>query len=441
MNFLKNLLDHPTAKTLRDRYKYIYGESAPYLWALCIAAVGLFTGSLPPKYRLIAALTLLVISLLPVFRTLGRSYRDFRKLKPPAVRSYYEIPTLRDVFLESKSAADWTLIQAEDNHMLVPKKRIKLNRSWNASSIRYELPEELRQVRPFILLKTRRPYQEHGKAAKAHKFNGKLAGLLSDPQELHNESDAIYIREVGYYDAECTNELSLYVNLRNSDLLTEMVHRLVFDFQEKMIPLAYSESANIIGISLIAITSDNKIVFTRQSKRNAIAPGLLASSSSGSMDWVDLNMGTHKATEGTNFEEIIRFAMLRELAEEAVVNPDEVINFAVTGYYRWLERGAKPEFTGIARLNVTLAEIENRKPKRNERGYTSGVTSLPFSQLLNDAENHLKTRELPTQISLKEPQYEWSKYRPEIDNPKFNPSCTGAWLFAAKYLAENDFKI
>lgn len=264
---------------------------------------------------------------------------------------------------------------------------------------------------------------------------------MSDPQELHNESDAIYIREVGYYDAECTNELSLYVNLRNSGLLTDMVHRLVFDFQEKMIPLAYSESANIIGISLIAITSDNQLVFTRQSKRNAIAPGLLASSSSGSMDWADLNMGTHRAREGTNFEEILKFAMLRELEEEAVVSPNEVIDFAVTGYYRWLERGAKPEFTGIVRLNVTLDEIENRRPKRNERGYTSGVTSLPLSQLINDAKSQAKRGELPTEISLTASRYEWSKYRPEIDNPKFNPSCTGAWLFAAKYLAENDYKI
>lgn len=54
--------------------------------------------------------------------------------------------------------------------------------------------------------------------------------------------------------------------------------------------------------------------------------------------------------------------MLRELLEESQVRRGESVEGSqyVTGHFRWFTRGAKPEFTGVVRLNVTLADFERR---------------------------------------------------------------------------------
>ena len=94
-----------------------------------------------------------------------------------------------------------------------------------------------------------------------------------------------------------------------------------------------------MGITLIAHTSDDCVLMAVQ---NSVTPGGVAASSSGSLDWADVTGGP------AQLREVLMRGMLRELHEEAAVDPHEVLPETVraTSYFRWLSRGAKPEFTG-----------------------------------------------------------------------------------------------
>lgn len=78
--------------------------------------------------------------------------------------------------------------------------------------------------------------------------------------------------------------------------------------------------------------------------------------------------------------------MLRELLEESQVRRDEIGKGSqhVTGYFRCLSRGAKPEFTGVVRLNVTLPDLERRRVKGAEKKYIADRFAAPV-RLLQEA--------------------------------------------------------
>ncbi len=113
-------------------------------------------------------------------------------------------------------------------------------------------------------------------------------------------------------------------------------------------------ASNELGISTILLTGDDHILLWRQNYLSQCSNGLLMASGSGSADWDDCKDfigdpdGLRKA--------VIR-GMQRELWEES--NGDRAISKArfdngietrLTGYFRWLKKGAKPEFSGVTRL-------------------------------------------------------------------------------------------
>jgi len=149
--------------------------------------------------------------------------------------------------------------------------------------------------------------------------------------------------------------------------------------------------ANIVGISLLAITADRQVLFVRQTERNSVLPKGFAASSSGSLDWADTKNVKQRAEftgQSVLLRDVLFEGMLRELYEESQVRRSEIVEGSqhVTGYFRWLRRGAKPEFTGIVRLNVTLAELTGRRVKGTEKNYTAGRFAVPVSILEQAAE-------------------------------------------------------
>lgn len=66
--------------------------------------------------------------------------------------------------------------------------------------------------------------------------------------------------------------------------------------------------------------------------------------------------------------------MHRELCEETGIRPDEIRTTTVTGFARWLERGAKPEFFGLTELSATTDDLAGRQPfASRERLYSGGT--------------------------------------------------------------------
>lgn len=68
--------------------------------------------------------------------------------------------------------------------------------------------------------------------------------------------------------------------------------------------------------------------------------------------------------------------MERELREESGVHADEIRSTRLTGFARWMERGAKPEFFGVTMLSVDSATLAERRPRGAERLYSAGLTML-----------------------------------------------------------------
>ena len=77
--------------------------------------------------------------------------------------------------------------------------------------------------------------------------------------------------------------------------------------------------------------------------------------------------------------------MHREMREESLVQPEEIVqdSAVVTGYFRWVDRAMKPEFTGIVRLRCTAGELTARRQRGGERAFTSRTVAVPLQAALD----------------------------------------------------------
>lgn len=168
-----------------------------------------------------------------------------------------------------------------------------------------------------------------------------------------------------------------------------MANEYAVDTKDRMLDLSDARMANIVGITLIAITSDGYVLFVRQTARNSVLPKGIAASSSGSLDWADATRVNKQvqSDKRVTLQDVVFEGMLRELLEESQVRPEEVVSTSrhIIGYFRWLSRGAKPEFTGIARLCVDLAALEQRNVHGVEKNYTDARLAVPVGLLLSSA--------------------------------------------------------
>lgn len=122
--------------------------------------------------------------------------------------------------------------------------------------------------------------------------------------------------------------------------------------------LKRSNLCNDIGISTLAISKDNYIIIRKQSKKNQQSANKLAPTGSGSCDWGDIRENSINKT--------VEYAMNRELWEEngkkiICKDANSIGQTKILGYFRWIDRGAKPEFVGITKLNYCINELEINK--------------------------------------------------------------------------------
>ncbi|MFD0490065.1 hypothetical protein ACFQ0O_26935 [Saccharopolyspora spinosporotrichia] len=68
--------------------------------------------------------------------------------------------------------------------------------------------------------------------------------------------------------------------------------------------------------------------------------------------------------------------MERELREETGLPAEALAGTELTGFARWMERGAKPEFFGVTRLSVSSAEVRGTRAKGAELLYSEGVDAV-----------------------------------------------------------------
>lgn len=185
----------------------------------------------------------------------------------------------------------------------------------------------------------------------------------------------------GYYDSYLTNRVSM-LELVNKE--TQIVYKCggkesLYNLCGQIKTISATPFNNEIGISTIALTQDNYMILYQQNTWSASSAGLYVPTGSGSLDWDDYKE-QQKNGGGTNFYNLIVRGMNREMCEESSLdfykNQDKCKTMIV-GYFRWIEKGGKPEFLGLTRIGVNTGYF---KAARKE---VIHYTSIAFTSVEN----------------------------------------------------------
>jgi hypothetical protein len=252
----------------------------------------------------------------------------------------------------------------------------------------YRLPRALKASAPYVL-----PVCNHGRLV----FNGKVVGMHGDPLPPGTwHAPPIMLRVASFFDSQCSNEIcALRITHRDTNEEFDPRHKLLTSADGCLRTLAESLLADVIGISTLAMTSDGGLVVTKQSNRNVASPLLLAPSGSGSLDPRDLSKG-----RASTLQDVVRHGMERELCEETGIRPSEIRGTALTGFARWLERGAKPEFFGVTELSVTAKDLDESRRLASDEELYSGGTNIQWVDIKALGDEIASGAELLTAPSL-----------------------------------------
>lgn len=383
-----------------DYLQYVYGSEWKYAIGLFGIVLGFVVAILPTSWVLAATLAgTLITILLFVLDTVAlrsrwvkvplhnnREERDtFPFVGAQWVHEGYGLLALPPLSAgREPTASDLIWTDPNVNRLLWTRAAltpIRLNRT------PYRLPDELAEIAPQSLRRTAAPNQSA--TARTHRpqwFNGRLARLTTEPTAHTLGSSAISIQRVTYFDGQASNELWHWS--RDEPISSggiRLPQPFVVDTRRRILSLDHARVANIVGISVIAVTADRQILWVRQSARNSVDPLAFASSASGSLDWADAHKAVTDAKPANpTLADVLMRGMLRELHEESLVRQDEIVpgSERITGYFRWLNRGAKPEFCGLVRLSVTSADLRKRTLTTEERNYTDGHAVTPVEILV-----------------------------------------------------------
>lgn len=186
------------------------------------------------------------------------------------------------------------------------------------------------------------------------------------------DAEAIAVYPVGYYHSVLTNEAAVrYMAPRDGESGRLFDGRHVFpadrneDGSWVLHNVAESGMADHIGVSTLLVTRDRKLLFWNQADGVQQSRNRFVSTGSGSADWRDVSFhgGTASLTET-----LVR-AMERELREESL-QPGQRMQCAtqVVGYFRWVDRGGKPEFVGVTSADIDAARLTPNLKEVNRRG-------------------------------------------------------------------------
>lgn len=190
-------------------------------------------------------------------------------------------------------------------------------------------------------------------------FNEDKLCMASD---IYEGKEVIRCHKSNYYNSFLTNEICMYALQRIEDATiiydASNFFPCEYNVKERKYYLQHIEKSvmnNHIGVSTLAITEDNYLILRKQSGKTQQNRNKYVPTGSGSCDWLDIR--------GDNFTDTIIYAMKRELWEEnggkkissTIENIGET---KILGFFRWLQRGGKPEFVGITKLKCTLDAME-----------------------------------------------------------------------------------
>ena len=146
--------------------------------------------------------------------------------------------------------------------------------------------------------------------------------------------------------------------------------------------LGVSDFSDHIGVSTLLYTSDGYVIVFRQAANAGYNADYFMPTGSGSMDYADFK-------KDEDLRQMIIRGAERELAEESSLKKmlgeedfSQLVHTTVIGYYRDMERGGKPEFCCVSRIDKTKEDLtEYIRPSKKE---IANESDIPF--LLKDKE-------------------------------------------------------
>lgn len=170
-------------------------------------------------------------------------------------------------------------------------------------------------------------------------------------KDINLNSKHITCHTGGYYDSFVTNQVTGTTLLIKDKIHTTITTEHIFPSNQDesgnhhLSDIASSQMNDHLGCSTLGFTSDNYLLIRFQGSTAQFSKDMLVPTGSGSSNYSDLS--------GHNLQKTIIKTMERELSEENT--PDKSLDnnlnrTIILGFYRWVTRGGKPEFTGITKL-------------------------------------------------------------------------------------------
>lgn len=170
-------------------------------------------------------------------------------------------------------------------------------------------------------------------------------------KDIRIDSKHVICHTGGYYDSFVTNQVSGTTLVIKDKVHTTITTEHIFPSKTDetgthyLSDIASSQMNDHLGCSTIGFTKDNYIILWVQSSTAQFSKDYVIPTGSGSSNYSDLIKHSLQKT--------IINTMERELMEES--SPDKSVSnnlneTLILGFYRWVTRGGKPEFTGITKL-------------------------------------------------------------------------------------------
>jgi hypothetical protein len=205
-------------------------------------------------------------------------------------------------------------------------------------------------------------------------FNGALIRQDHDlTADILRSDGEVQLSKTTYFSLICTNYMTESRVLdRDTNVVLQDGRSLIKDRSNHLRSLSESRLANPVGVSTLGITADHRMVLIRQAARAQSSANLYAPAGSGSMDFQDRRYASKAGVR--KWRDLVEHAMRRELAEECAIDLREGLDDTeVLGYFRWLNKGAKPEYVGITKLAGTSDDFRNRPVRRVEQRWVRHI--------------------------------------------------------------------
>lgn len=336
------------------------------LLSVVLAAVGLADvwGSVP---RLVT-LSLAIVS----FVLLGVEWRRHREQLnslafPDPTGIKYE-----GVAAACSSSSRFTFVELVNGHVVLDREAgDALARGLVTASLarhRYVLPDEIKDAG----LQYRRE-----RVSRPGTYNDPLVGLDTDLGITGTLATTDWtLVPATYWDHLASDIMASKEATRRGRPVLSLGQALYVDRHQRLRDLGASWLLNGVGTSMLALTTDRRLVVVHQTTRNESSGGLLAPSSSGSLEPRDF-----PPSGVGDMAKIAIDGAIRELGEETGIAKVHVLEAAVLGFGRWLDKAGKPEIWSVARLDLDSHAVARCRVSNHEKVFTTGSESVHLDEL------------------------------------------------------------